>query len=85
MLLPPISQEDYEELAEALDAGTANELLKRGWSLVGIVAGGPVTYVFARPRMMDIQEVIHNTEALLDESTPAEEPVVDLQASRRGD
>lgn len=73
MLDQPASQEDYEELAEALDVNTANELLGQGWHLLAVVAGGPVVYVFGKPRMVDLQAMMQTTEALLEESSPVEE------------
>ncbi|MEX2236983.1 MAG: hypothetical protein WEB00_05545 [Dehalococcoidia bacterium] len=71
----PLSHEDYDELAEALDAGTANELLRQGWHLLAAVQGGPVTYVFGKPRVVDIQEVIESTEAILEDMTSAQDPL----------
>lgn len=78
MLNQPASHEDYEELAEALDLGTANELLSQGWHLLAVVSGGPVTYVFGKPRMVDLQEVMQSTEALLEESSRLEAPVEEV-------
>lgn len=75
MLNQPASQEDYEELAEALDVGTANELLSQGWHLLAVVSGGPVTYVFGKPRIVDLQEVMKSTAALLEESSRLAAPV----------
>jgi uncharacterized protein HemX len=73
MLDQPASNEDYEELAEALDVGTANELLRQGWHLLAVVAGGPVSYVFGKPRMVDLNQLMESTEAILEESAAAEE------------
>ena len=73
MLDQPASNEDYEELAEALDVGTANELLRQGWHLLAVVSGGPVSYVFGRPRMVDLNQLMESTEAILEESAAAEE------------
>ncbi|HEX5940545.1 MAG TPA: hypothetical protein VFZ12_09305 [Dehalococcoidia bacterium] len=73
MLDQPASNEDYEELAEALDIGTANELLRQGWHLLAVVAGGPVSYVFGKPRMVDLNQLMESTEAILEESAAAEE------------
>lgn len=73
MLDQPASNEDYEELAEALDVGTANELLRQGWHLLAVVSGGPVSYVFGKPRMVDLNQLMESTEAILEESAAAEE------------
>jgi hypothetical protein len=73
MLDQPASNEDYEELAEALDVGTANELLRQGWHLLAVVSGGPVSYVFGKPRMVDLNQLMESTEAILEESAAIEE------------
>jgi hypothetical protein len=85
MLDQPISHEDYEELAEAGDLATANDLLKGGWYLLGIVSGAPVTYVFGRPRMTDLREMMEATEAIMEQTEPASEVVPSLEASRPRD
>jgi hypothetical protein len=84
MLDQPVSHEDYEELAEALDVGTANELLRQGWYLLGIVAGGPVSYVFGKPRMVDLQQMLEETEAIMEATEPRQQELApDLGATRR--